>query len=167
MKNKVPVNKIWCSSNCNNVHFFVITDYVLMDGEKIFQFNLQGVIWWWQLICKDNWTPLSITKLGWSIIIKSKIDEGYVLYLWEDGEAHEMRRLTPDQYLLLYHNIVISPSHQVLINSWNLLISTWRLDDSNSCQLLHGQSLAKNVQSHLRIVEGKGRLQENNSFYYL
>ena len=37
------------------------------------------MVWWRRLECNDAWTPLLVTKLGWSVKIKS-IQEG--LFLW-------------------------------------------------------------------------------------
>ena len=41
--------------------------------------KLQCMIWWWQLECNDAWTLLLVTKLGWSVKIKSIQEE---LFLW-------------------------------------------------------------------------------------
>ena len=35
-------------------------------------FNLQLIIWWWQLVESDRWTKQSITKMGWFVNIRSK-----------------------------------------------------------------------------------------------
>ena len=45
------------------------------DQKTIFKFKLQWVTWWRQLICKKEWTLLSVTKLGWSIKIRSMQEE--------------------------------------------------------------------------------------------
>ena len=36
---------------------------------------LQWIIWWWQLEWREGWVPLSITKFGWFMKIKSIHDE--------------------------------------------------------------------------------------------
>ena len=36
-----------------------------------FRLSLAYIIWWWHFLCKDEWTPDSITKLGWETKIKS------------------------------------------------------------------------------------------------
>ena len=38
---------------------------------------LEKVIWWWQLWCKERWAPLSATKFGWSVKIKSMQDDKF------------------------------------------------------------------------------------------
>ena len=50
---------------------------LIWRGKTISKFNLQWIIWWGQLACKWEWTPLSITKLGWSIKIKSMQEEDW------------------------------------------------------------------------------------------
>ena len=37
------------------------------------------MIWWWRLECNEAWTPLLVTKLGWSVKIKSMQEE---LLVW-------------------------------------------------------------------------------------
>ena len=34
-------------------------------------FYLQNVIWWWQFLWSEGWTPLLTTKFGWSVKIRS------------------------------------------------------------------------------------------------
>ena len=34
------------------------------------RFNLQYIIWWWQLVWSDGWTPESKTKFGWFVNIR-------------------------------------------------------------------------------------------------
>ena len=46
-------------------------------GYKISRLSLQYVIWWWQFSCSVGWTPLSTTKHGWSVKIKSMLDSEF------------------------------------------------------------------------------------------
>ena len=45
----------------------------------IFRLKVQCMIWWWQLECNDALTPLLVTKIGWSVKVKSMQEE---LFLW-------------------------------------------------------------------------------------
>ena len=40
-------------------------------GSSVWSFNLQHVIWWWQVECKDEWAPQSVTTKRWFVKIKS------------------------------------------------------------------------------------------------
>ena len=42
-----------------------------MGGCSLFNFNFAYTIWWWQLGCKEVWTPLSMMKLFWLREIRS------------------------------------------------------------------------------------------------
>ena len=46
-------------------------------GYTILRLSLQYVIWWWQFSCSVGWTPLSTTKLGWSVKIRSMQDSEF------------------------------------------------------------------------------------------
>ena len=107
-------------------------------------------------------------QIRWSIQMNSMQDQnlgiifvGSVRGRWSPWDE-EINLPIPDQYLLLgkyYH------STKNFTYSWNILISVWRLEYSNSCQLLLGQSFSKkNIRSHLRTVMGTSRLQEHNLF---
>ena len=127
---------------------------------------MQWVIWWWQLACKEEWAPLWITKLGWSIKITSMQEEdwgricvGSVISWWSQWDEETNSRSIPSL-------VETSPFHQEF--DLRLKSPDISLDYSNSCQLYYLiKAWEKNFRSHLRIVMGNGRLQEHNPFYYL
>ena len=72
----------------------------------------ERVISWWQLACKEEWTPLSVTKLSWSIKIRSvqekdwvRICVGSVISWWTPWDEETDSRSIPSL-------VEISPSHQ-------------------------------------------------------
>ena len=103
---------------------------------------------------KEKWTPLSNTKLGWSMKIKSKQEEDCgricvesVISWWSPWDEEADSRS-------IHSFVETLSSHQefdLQLKSYNISL---KLDYSNSCQLLLDQSFAKSFWSHLRIVMG-------------
>ena len=54
-----------------SVSFKFQTRYWYGRGSSIWSFNLQHVIWWWQVECKDEWAPQSVITKRWLVKIGS------------------------------------------------------------------------------------------------
>ena len=51
------------------------TEHSYGAGYLMLRLSLQYVIWWWELECKDGWSPLPTIRFGWSVNIKSIQEE--------------------------------------------------------------------------------------------
>ena len=42
-----------------------------MDTKLMNELNFAKIFWWWRFVCSNKWAPVSITKFGWEVKIKS------------------------------------------------------------------------------------------------
>lgn len=125
----------------------------MWGGEKTFKFNLQWVILWWKLVCKEELSQY-----------KRNIEEEYMLDLCEADVAHRMRRQIPYQYFLLQK--CRSPA-----KNWNYI---WKPLISVKAGLLKLMSVAtcsqldqKKFEVIWRLWWGMADYKNITRFYYL
>ena len=81
---------------------------------SIFRFNFQNVIWWWQFLWSEGWTPLLTTKFGWSVNIRSMQAEE-VRSRWVGWDINWCKPwIVVKEWILEPSYVVISSKHQDL-----------------------------------------------------
>ena len=71
---KVSIERL---SNWVLVFAYSQTNGLYNGGYSIFKFNFAYTIWWWQLGCKEAWTPLFMMKWFWLIKIRSMHEDEF------------------------------------------------------------------------------------------
>ena len=73
-KTIVPRKLTYCLSNLANISVLVMPCFPFIR-RGVMEGGNAKVIWWWQFVCSEEWTPDSITMFDWLVKIRSIHDE--------------------------------------------------------------------------------------------
>ena len=135
-------------------------------GWEILRLKLVCTIWWWQLECKDAWTPEFNAKFGWSVISKS-IQQELFDYTCV-GSFTNWKNLFEDvsEYKFVRSKALMSSDHQEEDLALNLpvIIDTFGLRVLMSLKSCSKFNRNESNSRCYGLVSGK--LQTLPSFYY-
>ena len=111
-----------CTINWWNISIFVIPNNTLVQRRILyFETSFPYIISWWHLRCKDGWTPLSATKLGWFLNMRL-LQKDKFGRIWVGSEIIRFTSLeVVNESTWLPSDVEGSVFHHSVVLTWKIL----------------------------------------------